>query len=179
MKQGGLILIQILLGLPNGNDILDPTYEYVENLILNKNLSYWSGGSGQTALRCNYDNFESKLYIMADEIYGFYLEYYIGNRKFITSNNDNYSEITEIFIGGEPILVPKAFFLNKFEILKQIKEFFITGEMYTEFNWVDDSTVDWNYGLSSVNIATKTFEEIIFERKKARKERLKKKPENI
>lgn len=169
---------QILLGLPNGNEILNPTYEYVENLILNKDLGFWTGGSGQTALICSYENCESKLYIMADEKYGFYLEYYIGKRKFITSNSDDHKEVAEVFIGGEPINVPKAFFLNKFDTLKQIKEFFISGKMVTDFNWVDDSTVDWNLGLSLNNIVTKTFEEVIFERKKARKERLKNKTDH-
>lgn len=165
---------QILFGLPNGDEIHNPTYEYVENLIMNKEISFWIGGSGQSALRYIDSNFESKLYIMADENYGFYLEYYFEKRKFIISNNNLYNETAKIYVGGEPIDVPKAFFLNKYETSKQIKEFFTSGKMDANLNWVDDSTIDWNYGVVSNDIGNKTFEELILERKRARKERLKK-----
>lgn len=50
------------------------------------------------------------MYIMMAEGYGFYLEYVNSVSYYIPISSDDYNDITEIYVGGDPVSIPRAFF---------------------------------------------------------------------
>ena len=92
------------------------------------------------------------MYIMMAEGYGFYLEYVNSVSYYIPISSDDYNDITEIYVGGDPVSIPRAFFLDIKNTVMQVEEFFNCGKVANNVKWVKRSEANWYYGIQLTSI---------------------------
>ena len=113
---------------------------------------------------------------MMSKGYGFYLEYVDDTAYYIPLSGDSFDDVTNIYIGGEPIKVPKEMFLDVKNTVIQIEEFFKCGKTANNVNWVNRSTINWNYAIPEINEEEKedfkSIDEIILANKRRRRKKL-------
>ena len=138
---------EIKFGTPMGEIINNPDFEKIERLIMNRGIEFWESGSGQSIIEYSDDNLTSTLYICIAEDYGFYLEFCKNNKYYIILKDEDFKDTTEVYIEGEPILVPRSMFIDKKETVEQVRSIFYSGDVdYTTCNWVEKEKVNWEYG---------------------------------
>lgn len=141
-----------MFGTCLNEEIINQDFKYVKSLIEEKGMDYWGAGSGQSVLKYEDTDIKSTMYIMMAEGYGFYLEYFNNASYYIPIFGDDYNDVTEIYVGGDPILVPRAFFLDIKNTVTQVKEFFNCGKVANNVKWIKRSEVNWQYGIKSTTI---------------------------
>lgn len=141
-----IIMKKIEFGTCMGEKIVNPSFQKLESLIKTGGSGYWSVGAGQSRIKYEDENTSQELYLMMAEGYGFYLEFYKDKTYYVTVSSSLFDDVAEIFVGGDPIPVPRALFLNEEDTIIQIKEFLNTGDVSYNFNWVDKGNVNWHYG---------------------------------
>ncbi|HEX9062365.1 MAG TPA: hypothetical protein VF941_19510 [Clostridia bacterium] len=128
-----------------GDEIINPDFQQLKFLVRTGESEYWEGGSGEALIEYNDGQKSSKLYIMMSEGYGFYLEY-CNNKAYVPVTNDCFEDIAKVYVGGDPVPVPRAFFLSEEETERQVEEFLNTGEVNHNVKWVEKDKTGWNYG---------------------------------
>ncbi len=83
--------------------------------------------------------------MMADGC-GFYLEYYGDKVCYIHLSGNSFDDVTEVYVGGDPIPIPRALFMDMNEAITQVKEFIKTVKVACNINWKDRADVNWHYG---------------------------------
>ena len=104
---------EIKFGTPMGEIINNPDFEKIERLIMNREIEFWESGSGQSIIEYSDGNLTSTLYICIAEDYGFYVEFCKNNKYYIILKDEDFKDTTEVYIEGEPILVPRSMFIDK------------------------------------------------------------------
>lgn len=166
---------EIIFGSCTGEEFVNPEYDAIRSLIEAKGAEYWCIDSGQSVLRYEEESIKKTLYIMMSEGYGFYLEYVDDTAYYVPLSGNSFDDVTDIYIGGDPIKVPREMFLDIKNTIIQIKAFFKSGKVANNVNWVNRSNINWDYGVPSSNEENKkvfkSIDEIILENKKRRRKR--------
>ncbi len=78
---------------------------------------------------------------------GFYLEYIDQHSVFYVSlGNGNFEDTVTVYVGGEPLVLPLAFFVSREAASAAVEEFCNTGQRSDVLIWKDRNEVNWYYG---------------------------------
>jgi hypothetical protein len=133
----------------NGAEIPDPSMEQLREWVFHGGEKFWAAGSGQGLLEHVTDGPRKRwpnLLLMFEESEGFYLEYIDGQGQYhVPIASEDYGRKVLVYIGGDPIQVPPAFFLSADIAWSVVEEFCRSGEGSSTIRWKRRKEVDWNY----------------------------------
>ena len=91
--------------------------------------------------------------IYFSEKYGFHLRIFPKNGDFFLSfGQGDYKHSVEVYVGGDPWLLPTKYFITNEETLIAVEEFAKTGEITPHVNWGKGSEETWTYGYDEEEI---------------------------
>jgi hypothetical protein len=138
---------------PEGEITHNPNLEDLCKLILSSEENYWCTGSGQGYLTW-YEKEDIPLVYLSltfNNKYGFWLQH--GDKRILdyshTSLGDgdfNHENAVEVYICGDPLLLPSAFFISSVQACLAVKEFGITGNKSEAVKWGVEGEEGWDYG---------------------------------
>ncbi len=138
---------------PDGEVIENPDFETLAQLILTPDKDYWCNESGQGSLNW-YSNEKMPLALLLltfSSKYGFYVEYIDKRIKYdsyiaLGEGDLTHENATEVFICGEPLLLPSVFFISADQVCLAVNEFLRSGDKANGIKWVKESSLGWDYG---------------------------------
>lgn len=133
---------------PDGEIIRNPKPESLKELVLNRGEDYWNAGAGQGSLDRKQRGRSLQLLLTFSTDHGFYLEYIDRNDVyFVSMGEGTFDQTVTVEVGGDPILLPTAFFISPDQAWAAVEEFCATGKRTTAIRWKDRSEVNWDYGI--------------------------------
>jgi hypothetical protein len=134
----------IFVSPPDGSEVLAPDIDWLRELVLHHGAEFWSSGSGQAWLK--YPEGPQLLLAFAAG-HGFYPEYIDREGQcWISLAEGSEGEKIPVWIGGDPIIVSKRFFVPAELAWAAVEEFCATGARTNRISWVRLSNLDWNFG---------------------------------
>lgn len=132
---------------PEGDEIENPTPEYLKEKILQADEYYWSIGSGQGWITFRTPDKSTKLVITFDPTNGFCLEYRSTKEpSHVSIGQGDFEHTVSPQVGGDPWLLPTKFFVSRKDAWQALSEFLMTGERTSKINWAVQKEIDWQYG---------------------------------
>ncbi|HYR85504.1 MAG TPA: hypothetical protein VE422_15560 [Terriglobia bacterium] len=130
---------RIIFNIPDGRDQIDPSLESLRELVLNGGDEFWAYGSGQAALEFMGAEGGSRLLLMGLEAAGFFLIYEPSKGDDLCPINPSATakeqdEVT-VYVGGEPMKVPRRNFLDKATAWLVIADFLRDGQSSPRARW--------------------------------------------
>jgi hypothetical protein len=130
---------RIIFNIPDGREELNPSPESLRQLVLDRGDEFWAAGSGQAALEFKGAEEGSRLLLMGLQDAGFFLIFEPATGDSLSSLNPS-SKTDEagsvpIYVGGEPMEVPRQSFLDKETAWRVIGDFLNNGKPSTRINW--------------------------------------------
>ena len=130
---------RIVFNMPEGREQVNPTPESLRELVLNRGDEFWAGGSGQAALEFKSAEGAARLILTGLETAGFFLIYEPTRGDSLSSVDPSVptseqDEVT-VYVGGEPMKVPRQNFLNKETAWRVIGDFLHDGQPSARVNW--------------------------------------------
>jgi hypothetical protein len=137
---------EILLRLPDGKSIVDPTPDEIIEMLDTTKPSFWERGSGDVGIERKTESDFERLVIIGKEPHGFYIQHSDSNPSdpYIAIEGEDYSIRTKVIVGGEPWIIPVAFFVDSKGLRAAIGEFCETGKREVNLKWVKLWKQDWN-----------------------------------
>ncbi|NPC93582.1 hypothetical protein HOO54_15380 [Bacillus sp. WMMC1349] len=128
---------------PIERPIVNPSDEFVRNIIFKKTEDYWKQGSGDSSFEI--EGCDESFILFYDEPYGFFImrhpDYLVPLNKSIEIKT------VEHFVGGEAMHVPSCSYLNRDLAYKVIKEFMATKTIPSFIEWTDLYEIDFDHGF--------------------------------
>jgi hypothetical protein len=144
---------------PDGELIYNPNLDDLGQLILSPQKDYWCSGSGEGCLTWYDENNISSitsrnslisLVLTFSEKYGFWLLYSCREEQqtFISIGDGDFSHknAVEVYICGDPLLLPSAYFISPDFAFIAAKEFGKTGNKTERVKWISQGEDGWDYG---------------------------------
>jgi len=111
------------------------------------NQTEWEGYSGQAGIYWRDDKGDRQIIFTPSGADKYILQYYDNSSEqdyyFISSGGGNVDDITEVYVGGDPWLIPANLFVSKADALIVLAHFYNTHERSDAIEWVKNSEVDW------------------------------------
>ena len=126
------------LVLPSGINEPNPSDKRLRELISTRDIGVWNCGSGEAGLLV-YDGAKMTILgIVRKDPLGFHLHCGVvdGAETFVAVSSTNFTEQTEICLGGKSCRIPTAFFLPEETALKIVLHFARNGTVLEEVKWV-------------------------------------------
>jgi hypothetical protein len=135
---------------PDGEIIQNPQLDWLKDLILNKGEDYWNAGAGQASLKRHENGATIELLLTLEPSQGFYLEYIDPqNVYYVSLGEGTFDKTVTVYVGGDPVLLPTAFFISRKLALAAVEELCSSGCRTTKITWKQRRDVKWNYGCES------------------------------
>mgnify|MGYP002625507595 FL=1 len=130
-----------------GKEMQVSSPELLRSLVLQGDESYWCGGSGEGSFEAEIESETAMLSLLLKEPYGFLLQYgtYESTDDFVAISSTDYSTTIEASIGGNPWVVPTAFFVSREQAYHAVEEFCRTGQMSKSLRWGKLSEQNWEF----------------------------------
>jgi hypothetical protein len=131
---------------PSGKFIENPPLDMLQDWILNGTEAEWSAGSGDAGLEYRDAGFVSKLLLILDASYGFFVRYDVQDdeTEYVINNGDPLGAKTTVYPGGEPWALPVAFFNSREQTLTIVEKFVESGQRAAGFAWEDMYRLAWD-----------------------------------
>src|SRR5262245_56288579 len=117
---------RIIFNIPDGREELNPSPESLRELVLSRGDEFWAAGSGQAAIEFKGTETGSRLLLMGLQDAGFFLIFEPAEGDSLASINPSSTvdgaQVT-VYVGGEPMEVPRQFFLDKETAWRVIGDF--------------------------------------------------------
>jgi len=129
---------QITFIAPDGEERLDPSREFLKELILKRGDEYWQSGSGDAALWFDYDEERrARLILIENEPEGFFLLYESPDEGmyYCPTNEAELEQTITVYVGGEEMEVSVGHFLNKQVAWLAVEDFLQSGERSAKLKW--------------------------------------------
>jgi hypothetical protein len=134
---------------PEGDLTYNVNTDNLSGIILSPRSDYWCAGNGEGCFTWykakNSSSIISNIYLNClvltfYEKYGFWLQYKSQNpgAHEYTSIGDgdfNHENAVEVYICGDPLLLPSAYFISPIQALIAVKEFVKTANKSEEIQW--------------------------------------------
>jgi hypothetical protein len=130
---------------PDGDIIANPDILFLRILFLYVDQEYWNSGSGDSYIDYKDEHKSSRLQILFSHEFGFYLRYQSWGKDLHSLNNGDYSKITEVYVGGNPIVLPVKFFIDRESAFEAVELFCETGEHSPLIEWGADGDIEWDW----------------------------------
>lgn len=135
---------QIQFNSPLGEEIINPSLEFLREVIFEYKADYWSKEStGDAALVIRKNNRELWFIFFYDEPYGFFIYYdteFVSVQKGIPLKDDRY---VEHVVGTEPMRVPTICYRTREEAWAILMDFINYQKMSDQYNWVRLGEIDY------------------------------------
>jgi hypothetical protein len=132
-------LPRIVFSVPEGREQVDPSADSLRELVLRRGDDFWAAGSGQAALEFKGSEGGSRLLLMGLEKVGFFLIHEASTGDSLCSVNPspeaNEQDSVTIYVGGEPMEVPRRNFLDKETAWPVIATFLLDGRPSPQVKW--------------------------------------------
>lgn len=125
----------------DGDIIIDPNLSMLRILFLYVGSDFWNSGSGDSCIDFYDGDKETQLEVLFSEPHGFYLRYKAKGQDFHTANTDDLSEVTKIYVCGNPLVLPVKFFVDRERVFDAVHYFCETGERTDAVTWIEDDVV--------------------------------------
>jgi len=129
----------------DGDVINDPNIDMLKILFLYVGKEFWNSGSGDNCIDFYENETETRLQILFSEPHGFYLRYMAKGKDFHSSTELDYSAITTIHVGGNPLVLPVKFFIAREKAFEIVQYFCSSGERLTSHTWIENANVTWDW----------------------------------
>ena len=130
---------KITFCLPEGREQVNPSPESLRELVLHRGDDFWAIGSGQAALEFKGKEAGSRLLLMRLQAGGFFLIYEPATGDSLASVNPNNHTATDetatIYVGGEPMEVPRSNILDREACWRVIGDFLHDGLPSPRVQW--------------------------------------------
>jgi len=130
---------RIIFNLPEGREQINPSNESLKELVLHGGDDFWATGSGQAALEFKGKGDGSRLLLMGLQSAGFFLIYEPAEGDAITSVSPakpaNEEDMVTVYVGGEPMEVPRTNFLDREIAWRVIGDFLHDGQPSARVQW--------------------------------------------
>ena len=129
----------------DGDIIVDSNLQMLRILFLYVGAEFWNSGSGDSCLDFYDEKKEAALEILFSNPHGFYLRYKAKGQDFHTSNDSDYSVVTKIYVGGNPLVLPIKFFIDREKAFDAVHYFCQTGDRINTVHWIEDDKIEWDW----------------------------------
>lgn len=137
---------QIIFETCMGEIIVNPKSEKLKQLILGGDKEDWAVGSGQSCLKYQEQGIITQMYIMfSEERLEFYAEYFNNLNYYVHVGSEDYRYTTEVYVGGDPIIVPVTFCLTREEMVEELEAFIMFGKVENRKKWTKIEECGWEY----------------------------------
>jgi hypothetical protein len=136
--------MKLVLRLPT-EDIENPSLQTVIEKLDTTDPAFWDRGSGDAGLEGEFAFGVARLVIIGKNPHGFFLQHtrVAGDADYVAVSGDDYSITTKVVVGGEPWVIPIAFFVDSFAMKAAVRHFVETGERLADLKWVKIWEQDW------------------------------------
>jgi hypothetical protein len=141
MEMKGMIQVptKIVFSLPEGREQVNPSPDSLRELVLSRGDDFWAAGSGQAALEFKGVEGGSRLLLTALDKVGFFLIYEPSKGESLCPINPSDSaqeqDSVTVYVGGEPMEVPRQNFLDKETAWRVIGDFLHDGQPSPRIKW--------------------------------------------
>ena len=129
----------------DGDMIADPGLQMLRILFLYVGPEFWNSGSGDSCIDFYDEKKEAALEILFDNPNGFYLRYKAKGQDFHSSNDSDFSVVTKIYVGGNPLILPVKFFIDRGKAFDAVHYFCQTGDRINTVPWIEDDKIEWDW----------------------------------
>jgi hypothetical protein len=131
-------LPRIVFNAPDGREVLNPSRESLRELVLGKGDDYWARGGGDAAVMFTGPEGGSRLILIGHEPEGFVLLYEAPTGEYsiptLSSATEEQNPVT-VYVGGEPMEVPRQNVLAKEAAWRVIADFLLNGQRSPQVKW--------------------------------------------
>lgn len=131
----------IIFNGPTGNEIQNPTEQFIRNIIFEKDDEYWKTGSGDACIEV--EECKERLIFFYESDYGFFIMRHPDYLVLCDDQNDIHTVVHDV--GGEPMQVPSCSFVSREKALDILISFMRTGEILYNDMWIDMYDIDFEY----------------------------------
>lgn len=132
-------LPRIVFNAPDGREVLNPSQESLRELVLGQGDEYWGKGGGDAAVMFTGPEGGSRLILIGHEPEGFVLLHEAPTGEYsiptLPSTTTEAQEHVAVYVGGEPMEVPRKNFLNKEMAWRVIADFLLDGGRSPQVGW--------------------------------------------
>jgi hypothetical protein len=130
---------------PNQPEIYNPPMEMLQHLILQGSEEYWCIGSGEGSVETELT--ANALSLILKEPYGFLLLFVTpSGNDFVSISSTDLSTTVKVWMGGNPWVVPTAFFVSRPKAWEAVEEFCRSGQMSKSLKWGRLAEQQWDFG---------------------------------
>lgn len=130
----------------DGDIIANPDLLVLKILFLYVGAEYWNSGSGDSYIQYKDGRKTSRLEILFSEDLGFYLRYKTAGTDLHSINDDgDYSKVVKVYVGGDPLILPVKFFIDREIALEAVKVFCESGDPTSKVKWLEHNKVEWDW----------------------------------
>jgi hypothetical protein len=123
---------------PDGDDVENPTKEYLERILLHEGKDFWCVGSGTGVFAIGRGDDECSLVLVFHPTHGFHLSFSETTRRLdwlVPKVSADLRETTVVTVGGEPTRLPVAFFVSRRAAMEAVEAFMESGTPTKALNW--------------------------------------------
>ena len=128
---------------PVGDEIVNPTEQFLKEIFFDKKEDYWKSGGGDSCIEVEGCN--ERVIFFFDEPYGFFImrhpEYLVMYDKSIEI------ETIEHKVGGEPMKVPTCSYVSRERAYEIISSFICNKKMPEDISWLELYEIDFDYAF--------------------------------
>ena len=129
----------------DGDVIINPEISMLKILILYVGGEFWNSGSGDSCIDYYDEVKENRLEILFSEPHGFYFRYKAKGQDFHTLNEGDHLNVTQIYVGGNPLVLPVKFFIKREKAFEVLNYFCHIGDRTEVVAWREDSKIKWDW----------------------------------
>jgi hypothetical protein len=128
---------ETIFNTPMGPDRVNPSPEFLRDLVLRGGDDFWTAGSGQAALDHKGEE-GGRLLVMGLDAAGFFLVHESGKDSYCSRNPSvapDSDPTVEIYVGGEPLQVPRRNFVDRELAWEVIADFLRDAKRSRKIEW--------------------------------------------
>ena len=130
---------EIVFSVPEGGEQVNPSADSLRELVLSRGDDFWAAGSGQAALEFKGVEGGSRFLLTALDEAGFFLIYEPSQGESLCSIDPSAAakerDSVTVYVGGEPMEVPRQNFLDKETAWRVIGDFLHNGQPSPRVGW--------------------------------------------
>lgn len=130
---------RVIFNLPEGKEQINPSEESLREFVLNRGDEFWATGSGQAALEFTGPQVGSRLLLTGLQSAGFFIIYEPAEGDSLSALNpaspNTEQEMITVYVGGEPMEIPRSNFLDRETAWRVIGDFLHDGKPSPRVTW--------------------------------------------
>lgn len=124
-----------------GEEIVNPTEQFLEEIFFDKNEDYWKCGGGDSCIEV--EGCSERIIFFYDEPFGFFI---MRHPDYLVMCDDSIEIKTiEHKVGGEPMKVPTCSYVSRKRAYDIITSYIKNKKMPEDISWCELYEIDFDY----------------------------------